>query len=101
MNGNETPLGSDLAKVDAYENTAADYEEIPELTKDDLARGWWEFGGVPISEAERRAAMAEALASHRERIELELGGDVLAAYRAAGPNWRDRMAEALRRAVGL
>jgi uncharacterized protein (DUF4415 family) len=101
MSGNERPLGSDLAFIDAYENTAADYEEIPELTEADLARARWYIGDREVSEAEGRAAMAEALASHRERVELELGGDVLAAYRATGPDWRDRMAAALRKAVGL
>ena len=101
MSGNERPLGSDLAFIDAYENTAADYDEIPELTEADLARGTWHIGDRVVSEAEGRAAMAKALAAHRERIELELGGDVLAAYRAGGPGWRDRMTEALRKAVGL
>ncbi len=88
-----------MAFVDADENTAADYEEGPDLSEIDMSLVTWKIGDRVVSEAEGRAAMAEALASHRERIEL--GGDLLGAYRAAGPDWRDRMAEALRKAVGL
>lgn len=101
MAGNSGPTGSDLAFIDAYENTAADYEEIPDMSEIDMSLVTWKIGDRVVSEAEGRAAMADALASHRERVELELGGDVLAAYRAAGPDWRDRMADALRKAVGL
>lgn len=98
---NDRPLGSDLAFIDAYENTAADYGEVPELTEADLARGVWHIGGRPVSEAEGRAAMAAALAASREHVELDLPGDVVATFRAAGPDWRERMTEALRKAAGL
>ena len=95
------PLGSDLAFIDAYENTAADYDDVPELTEADLARGVWHIGGHPVSEAEGRAAMAAALAASHERVDLDLPGDVVVAFRAEGPDWRERMVEALRKAAGL
>ena len=101
MTGNEGPLGSDLAIIDAYENTAADYDEIPELTEADRARGTGLIGNHPGGEAEGRAAMAAALATSREHVELDLPGDVVVAFRAEGPDWRERMAEALRKAAGL
>ena len=101
MTGNSGPTGSDLAFIDAYENTPADYDEIPDMSGVDPSLVTWKIGDRVVGEAEGRAAMAEALASHRERVELELGGDVLAAYRAAGPDWRERMVAALRAAAGL
>ena len=103
-------MGSDFAKVDAYENTAADYDEIPDMADADPSLMRWEIAGVPVSEAEGRAAMAAALAKHRaslssqvgrERVDLEIDGRVVEAFRAAGPDWRARMSDALRKAVGL
>ena len=38
---NTSGLGSDLAKVDAYENTAADYNEVPGFTDAEFAAGTW------------------------------------------------------------
>lgn len=38
MRASRSGIGSDLAKVDAYQNTEADYGELPELTDEDLAR---------------------------------------------------------------
>ena len=101
MTGNERPLGSDLAFIDAYENKAVDYDEIPELTEEDLTRATWRIGERVVPESEGRAAMAAALAASREHVELDLPGDVVVAFRAAGPDWRERMTEALRKAVGL
>ena len=45
--------------------------------------------------------MAAALAASRQHVELDLPGDVVVAFRAAGPDRRERMTEALRKAVGL
>ena len=39
MNASKRGIGSDLARVDAYVLTEADYAEIPELTDEDFARG--------------------------------------------------------------
>lgn len=38
-------IGSDLAKVDAHEITPEEYEEIPELTDEQLARADLYIGG--------------------------------------------------------
>ena len=60
----------------------------------------WRFGGRVVGEAEGRAAMSAALATSREHVDRDLPGDVVA-FRADGPDWRERMAEPLRKAVGL
>jgi hypothetical protein len=38
LSSDEKPIGSDLAKVDAYQLTDEDYDEIPELTDEMMAR---------------------------------------------------------------
>ncbi len=100
--------GSDLAKVDAYENTALDYEELPELTDEDFARGTWRIGNEPVSPSEGEAAMATAIGSYEKvaldgkaHVSLSLDREVVAAFRATGPGWRGRMNDALRKAAGL
>ena len=56
MNGSKKTTGSDLAKVDAYENTAADYEELPEVTDEEFARAVPHRAGQPL---QRRSPIAE------------------------------------------
>ena len=48
MNGSKKTTGSDLAKVDAYENTPADYEELPEITDEEFARAVPHRAGRPL-----------------------------------------------------
>ena len=92
MIGNKGGLGSDLAKVDAYGNTAADDHEVPELTDAEFAVGTWQIGTSPVSPAEGQAAMAAmirprgrpALAGGKEHVNLRIDRDVLAAFRATG-----------------
>ncbi len=101
MTENGAPTVSDSARIDAHENTTADYDEIPDMSDADMSLVTWHIGGRPVGEAEGRAAMAAALAEHREHVELDLPGDVVVAFRAEGPDWRERMGEALRKAAGL
>ena len=109
MTGKRGGFGSDLAKVDAYENTAADYDEVPELTDEDFALGTWQLGSKPVSPSEGQTAMAAkirprgrpALTGGKEHVNLRVDRDVMAAFRATGPGWQSRMNDALRKAAGL
>lgn len=108
MTENNGVMGSDLIKVDAYQNTAADYDEIPDMADADPALVMWRIGDRVVSEAEGRAAMAVARRRGRppvnggkEALKLRIDRDVVEAYRAAGPGWQSRMNEALRKGVGL
>lgn len=76
-------LKSDLARVDAHRIARAEYEELPELTDELLARAVVNKGGRPKSE------------SPRQLISLRLPADVVARWRATGPGWQTRMAERL------
>ncbi|MBP8296270.1 MAG: BrnA antitoxin family protein [Burkholderiales bacterium] len=76
-------LGSDLARVDAHAVTAEQYEELPELTEEMLARATVNKGGRPLS------------ANPRKLISLRLPADVIERWKATGPGWQTRMAERL------
>ena len=76
-------LKSDLARVDAHVVKAEEYEELPELTDDMLARAKVNKGGRPVSP------------NPRKLISLRLPTDVIEQWKATGPGWQTRMAERL------
>ena len=76
-------LKSDLARVDAHVVKAEEYEELPELTDDMLARAKINKGGRPLSP------------NPRKLISLRLPADVIEKWKATGPGWQTRMAERL------
>jgi uncharacterized protein (DUF4415 family) len=78
-------LGSDLKKVAAHVIKPEEYEELPELSDDMLARGKVNRGGRPRSENPKRL------------ISIRLPEDVIQKWRATGPGWQTRMAEKLSR----
>jgi uncharacterized protein (DUF4415 family) len=76
-------LKSDLARVDAHVIKAHEYDELPELTEEMLARAKVNKGGRPVSP------------NPRKLISLRLPADVVARWKATGPGWQTRMAERL------
>ena len=80
-------LGSDLVKVAAHVIQPEEYEELPELTDEMLARGKINKGGRPRSE------------NPKKLISIRLPEDVILKWRATGPGWQTRMAEKLARVV--
>ena len=80
-------LGSDLVKVAAHVIQPEEYDELPELTRDMLARGIVNKGGRPRSE------------NPKKLISIRLPEDVILKWRATGPGWQTRMAEKLARVV--
>jgi uncharacterized protein (DUF4415 family) len=74
---------SDLAKVDSHVVRPHEYDEIPELTEEALARAIVKKGGRPIS------------ANPRKLISIRLPADVIERWRATGPGWQTRMAKRL------
>jgi uncharacterized protein (DUF4415 family) len=76
-------LKSDLVRVDAHKIKAKEYEELPELTEDMLARARVNKGGRPFSR------------NPRKLISLRLPTDVIERWKATGPGWQTRMAERL------
>ena len=88
MNANKpasrrSSLRSDLARVDAHVVKAEEYDELPELTDDMLARAKVNKGGRPLSP------------NPRKLISLRLPADLIEQWKATGPGWQTRMAERL------
>ncbi len=79
-------LGSDLKRVDAHVIQKQEYDELPELTDDMLARGRVNKGGRPRSE------------NPRKLISIRLPESVIERWRATGPGWQTRMADRLAKA---
>ena len=76
-------LKSDLARVDSHTIKAKEYEELPQLTDEMLARARVNKGGRPLSQ------------NPRKLISLRLPADVIERWKATGPGWQTRMAERL------
>ena len=76
-------LHSDLARVDAHVVGPTEYEDLPELTDDMLARAKVNKGGRPVSP------------NPRKLISLRLPADVIERWKATGPGWQTRIAERL------
>ncbi len=74
-------LKSDMTRVDAHILTTSEYEDLPELTDEMLARATVSKGGRPVS------------ANPRKLISLRLPIDVIDRWKATGPGWQTRMIE--------
>lgn len=90
MTAKKRSIKSDLTKVDRHKVKAAEYDDAPELTAEQLAgakvvrRGRPPLSGAP-----------------KEQVTVRLDADVLASYRAAGPGWQGRINADLRKARKL
>ena len=78
-------LKSELSKIDAHRIRQSEYEELPELTSEMLARAVVSKGGRPRSP------------NPRKLITLRLPAEVIERWRATGPGWQTRMAQRLSR----
>ena len=81
-------FGSDFAKVDAHRIRATEYEEIPELTEEMLARGVHKRDGKRMGRPPK--------ADKKVSVHLRLDPDICAAYRAMGKGWQSHMNAVLR-----
>jgi uncharacterized protein (DUF4415 family) len=89
---------TDLARVDAHVVQPDEYDELPELTDEMMARAEIHEGGRLVRRGRGRPKMPVT----KEQVTLRLDPDVLAAWRGTGPGWQARVNEALRRtAPGL
>ena len=74
---------SDFAKIDAHVIQPEEYDELPELTDEMMARGVYKVGGRPVS------------ANPRKLLTIRLPADVIEKWRSTGPGWQTRMADRL------
>jgi len=85
--GSGRNLGSDLAKVDAHKVQTPEYDELPELTDDMLARATVNRGGRPRS------------SSSKILLSVRYSREVVDFFRATGEGWQSRMDGALKEYV--
>jgi uncharacterized protein (DUF4415 family) len=71
--------------VDAHAIQPEEYEDLPELTDEMLARAVFKKAGRPRS------------VNPRQMISLRLPPEVIARWKATGPGWQTRMAKRLER----
>ena len=91
-------IKSDLKRIDAYAPRREDYEEIPELTDEDFARGVWHRGGKPMPHGPRGRPKSQ---NSKRPVSLRLDPDVLAHFRRSGRGWQSRINAVLRKAAKL
>jgi uncharacterized protein (DUF4415 family) len=91
-------IKSDPKRADAYELRQRGYEEIPELTEDDFARGVWHRGGKPMPQGPRGRPKSQ---NPKRPVSLRLDPDVLAHFRRSGRGWQSRINAVLRKAAKL
>ena len=89
MNGSRRSSASDLARSDAREPTAADYDEIPEVSDEWFARADLYIGEKLIRRGRPKAA------SRKVAINIRLSPEVLARFKATGRGWQTRVDRAL------
>ncbi|PZA10240.1 hypothetical protein DNX69_12635 [Rhodopseudomonas palustris] len=90
MTGKKRALGSDLKKVDAHIISPEEYDEIPELTDEDFARGDLYHGDKLISRGRPKSDDPKQLVS------LRLDAEVLRWFKSTGPGYQARMGEVLK-----
>jgi|SRR5438270_5272009 len=95
MSGKKGATQTNWAKVDAYVLGPKDYEEIPEQTGEDFARGVLHIGGVPVPRGRPKSARP------KQPVSLRLDADVIAHFRRAGRGWQSRINRVLRKAAKL
>ena len=94
MSGSRRNTSGTSARFESYENTAADYEELPEITDADLARAVFLRNGVPRG----RPPVGDR---PKTAVSLRLDRDVVEYYRATGAGWQTRINGILKRAANL
>ena len=95
MTGKKRAIRTDWEKVDAYVLGPKDYEEIPEQTDEDFARGVLHIGGVPVPRGRPKSARP------KQPVSLRLDADVVAHFRRGGRGWQSRINGVLRKAAKL
>lgn len=90
MTEKKRALSSDLKKVDAHIITPEEYDEIPELTDEDFARGDLYHGDKLISRGRPKSDDPKQLVS------LRLDAEVLRWFKSTGPGYQARMGEVLK-----
>jgi len=75
-----------------------DYDDIPELTDADFARGVWHRSGKPLPHGPRGRPKSK---NPKRPVSIRLDPEVLAHFRRSGRGWQSRINAALRKLAKL
>ncbi len=103
MSANNGSIMTNLAELDAHVIQPEEYEDIPELTAEMMARGELRLGDRVIRPATgtmTRPGRPRSEAPKRQ-VTLRLDGALIDRFRAEGPGWQSRINAALRKAAGM
>lgn len=84
---------TNLSALDAHRLTADAYDEIPELTEADAARGVTHQAGIPVKRGRPKSPAPKV------QINIRLSPSVLEHFKADGAGWQSRIDEALQAVV--
>ena len=96
MNAKSGRIGSKLRKVDAHAVSPAEYEELPEVTSEMLARAEYRVAGRRKTHPRRRGLQKSP---RKVPLSLRLSPEVVRHFRAKGRGWQTRIDEALKKLV--
>lgn len=91
MAAKKRAIKSDLARIDAHIIQPEEYEEIPELTEEDFARGVVRVAGKPVGRPRSE--------SSKKPVSLRLSPSVLDYFRSTGPGWQTRINSVLEKEI--
>ncbi len=86
----DAPIKSDLARVDAHVTTSQEYEEIPEITDEMVARTKFCVGGQAVP-----PPLHPSPENNKTAVSIRLSSAVLAHFRASGQDWETRIDDVL------
>lgn len=83
---------TDLARLDAHVIRPEEYDDLPEITDEMMARA---VPGPGLDIARRSRGRPKVM-NPKQQVTMRLDGDVIEAMRATGPGWQARANDVLR-----
>lgn len=90
MSGKSAGIGSNLKQIDAHTLSAAEYEEIPELSQDFFRHADMYRGETLVKRGRPKLPVI------KRQLTVRYDADVISAFKATGKGWQSRMNDALR-----
>jgi uncharacterized protein (DUF4415 family) len=98
MTGKKRATAGDLKKGNERALRKKGYDDIPELTDTDFARGVWHRNGKPLPPGPLGRPKSK---NPKRPVSIRLDPDVLSHFRRSGRGWQSRINAALRKVAKL
>lgn len=90
MTAKSADIRSNLKQIDAHTLSAAEYEEIPELSQDFFKHADMYSGETLVRRGRPKLPVI------KRQLTVRYDADVISAFKATGKGWQSRMNDALR-----